>query len=305
MMRLIPIYRMKADSSNWTLINTVLVMNIYRVFIYVFFILFLIKSSVLYAQDDGKYYSVNNSTVFGVGYSSIYDTYLSPLKYHGISLRIRNERMKRIKWFNNNFSWQQLFDLEFSSVDNPAGNADEYSILFGFSCGGHYNLVRTDKFKFSAGGLWNITGGVLYNQRNSNNPASARAYSNLHLSAIAFYNWKTVTFRAQLDTPFLGLLFSPEYGQSYYEISLGNSVKVINFASLHNQRALRAYVTADIPVSKFSIRLGYLGSFYQTKIHGLQTHNYSNSFVIGFVTESINLSGRKIKKNKIIESSYY
>jgi len=265
----------------------------------------LIKANNVCAQEDGKYYSVNNSTVIGVGHSSIYDTYLSPLKYNGISLRLINERMKKTNWFNNRFSWQQLFDLEFASIDNPAGNATEYSFLLGFSWGGHYNLVKTDKFRFSAGGLWNITGGVLYNQRNSNNPASARAYTNLNLSAIAFYNWKSVTFRAQLDTPFIGILFSPEYGQSYYEISLGNSVKVINFASLHNQRALRAYVTADIPVSKFSIRLGYLGSFYQTKVHNLQTHNYSNSFVIGFVTESINLSGKRMKKNKIIESSYY
>jgi len=275
-----------------------------RIIFSISFLCFWISANLLYAQEE-KVYSTNKATLVGIGYSNIYDTYLSPLKYTGISVYLFNERMKKTSWFNHRFSWQQFIDLEFASVDNPAGNANEYSFLLGYSWGGHYNLINNGKFRFSAGGSWNINGGVLYNQRNSNNPASARAYSNIHFSVIAFYNWKNITFRGQLDTPLIGVLFSPEYSQSYYEISLGNSVKVVNFASLHNQRALRAYFTADIPISKFSIRVGYLGSFYQTKVHNLQTHNYSNNFVIGLVSESINLSGNKIKQNKIIDSSFY
>ncbi|MDU1903768.1 MAG: DUF3316 domain-containing protein [Dysgonomonas sp.] len=280
-------------------------MSVYRIVSVIFILCYLFDANCVCAQDNEKYYSTNKATSIGIGSSNIYDTYLSPLKYKGYSIRLLNERMKKRSWFNNNFTSQQLIELEFASVDNPAKNANEYSLLLGYTFGGHHNLYRTDKFRFSAGGLWNITGGVLYNQRNSNNPASARAYSNIHLSAIAFYDWKTITFRGQLDIPVLGVLFSPEYSQSYYEISLGNSVKIVNFASLHNQRAMRAYFTADIPVSKVTLRVGYLGSFYQTKIHNLQTHNYSHSFMLGLVSESINLSGNKIKTNKIIDSSYY
>ncbi|HCO67560.1 MAG TPA: hypothetical protein DIT04_07380 [Dysgonomonas sp.] len=278
-----------------------------------FLICYCLAISISYAQnedakaeeDNRRYYSVNNTTMVGIGTANLYDTYLSPLEYKGFSLRLLNERMKKTSWFNNKFSWQQFIEVEFASIDNPAKNANEYSLLAGYSWGGHYNLVQTDKFRFSAGGSWSLNGGVLYNQRNSNNPASARAYTNLNLSAIAFYRWNSIMFRGQLDTPLIGVLFSPEYGQSYYEISLGNSVKVINFASLHNQRAIRAYLTADIPISKYSIRLGYLGAFYQTKVHNIQTHNYSSSFIIGLVFESINLSGNRIKNNKIIDSSYY
>lgn len=284
-------------------------MGIHRVTL--FLVCYCFAISMLCAQSDEnveekkKYYSVNNSTLFGIGTANLYDTYLSPLEYKGLSLRLLNERMKKTSWFNNRFSWQQFIEVEFSTIDNPAKNANEYSLLAGYSWGGHYRLIEADKFRFSVGGSWSLNGGVLYNQRNSNNPASARAYSNINLSAIAFYRWRSIMFRGQLDTPLLGVLFSPEYGQSYYEISLGNSVKVVNFASLHNQRALRAYLTADIPISKCSIRIGYLGAFYQTKVHNLQTHNYSNSFIIGLVFESINLGGNRIKNNRIIDSSYY
>lgn len=259
---------------------------------------------LIFAQEEIPY-SMNKSTMFGVGNSDLYDTYLSPLKYKGLSLRIMHEQLQRKKWFNSNFTKQQIFELAYASGENPAKNATEYSLTLDYKLGGHYNLMKTEKFRFGAGGFWNLTGGVLYNQRNSNNPASAILNTNINLSLIAFYDFKNITFRGQLSTPLLGVFFSPHYGQSYYEISLRNSFDVMNFASFHNQRALRSYLSADLPLNKVMLRVGYFGSFYQTKIHGIQTHNYSNSFVIGIVSESINLSGAKIRKNKAIDSSYY
>lgn len=270
-------------------------------------ILLLFDNSALYAQsDDGNIYPTNKATLVGAGNINLYDTYLSPLKYSGWSLHVLNERMKRNSWFHNKFTWQQLINLDFASAKNPAKNAREYSFLLGYSWGGHYDLYRKGKFRLKAGGLWNVTGGVLYNQRNSNNPASVKAYSNINLSVISFYDWKSITFRGQIYTPLIGVAFSPEYDQSYYEISLDNNNKTINFASLHNQRAIQFYFTADIPVSKVTVRLGYLGSFYQTKIHNILSHNYANSFMIGLVAESINFSGNKIKNNnKILKNSSY
>ena len=247
----------------------------------------------------------NNATLFGFGDASIYDTYLSPLKYKGTALSLTNERSKQMSWFNSKFVRQQTIGVNFAAAESPAKNVREYWFLLDYNWGGHYNLLQTDKFRFSAGAIWNTSVGVLYNERNGNNPASARAYSNINLSAIGFYNLKDITFRWQMDTPVTGILFSPHFGQSYYEISLGNTVGTANFASLHNQRALRNYITADIPTGRIMFRLGYLGSYYQTKIHGLQTHTYSNSFIIGLVSESINLSGNKIKRNKQLKSSYY
>jgi len=248
----------------------------------------------------------NKATLFGIGASNMYDTYLSPIKYKGISLQLFHEQMKRTSWFGGKFTRQFSVGIEYSTGENMAKNAREYFFMADINWGGHYDLYKTDKFRFSAGALWNISAGVLYNERNSNNPASARLRTNINLSAIAFYKWKIATFRWQMDSPVIGLLFSPNFGQSYYEISLGNTVGTANFASLHNQRALRNYITVDFPVNKFIIRVGYLGEFYQTKVNHLQTHHYTNSFVIGLVSESINLNKKKIKNpNVSVISSYY
>ncbi|GAB6012333.1 DUF3316 domain-containing protein [Viscerimonas tarda] len=261
----------------------------------------------VYGQSDSLCLPVpsNNATLVGFGAMELYDTYLSPLKYKGTSFRLINERMKQMPWFDNKFVRQQTMGIELAQAENPAKNTTEYWLLFDYNWGGHYNVLKTDKFRFSAGAIWNTSIGVLYNERNGNNPASAKAYSNINLSVIGFYRLKDITFRWQMDTPVAGVLFSPHFGQSYYEMSLGNTVGAANFASLHNQRALRNYFTIDFPVEKFTFRLGYLGSYYQTKVHSLQSHNYSNSIVIGLVAESINFSGKKLKRNKQIKSSYY
>ena len=108
-----------------------------------------------------------------------------------------------------------------------------------------------------------------------------------------------MALRWQIDTPFAGMLFSPKYGQSYYEMSLGNTVGIVNFASFHNQRALRNFITVDLALSKYILRLGYLGDWYQTKVNNIITHHYTHSFVIGFPLEGI------MKKKEKARNSYW
>ena len=229
----------------------------------------------------------NNTLSVSIGSANMYDTYLSPLEYKGFSIHLMYEQMRRTTWFDYKFYKQQIFELDLSKGDNPAKNVSEYWALLSYRIGGHYMVYNTDNFRLGLGGLWDINGGVLYNERNGNNPASARAYSNLNLSVTASYKFKWGAVRWQIDSPFMGILFSPKYGQSYYEISLGNSVGLVNFASYHNQRALRNYISMDIPVNKYTIRVGYMGSWYQTKVNEIQTHQYTNSFVIGFPIEGV------------------
>ncbi len=241
----------------------------------------------------------NNTFTASIGSANMYDTYLSPLEYKGFNIRLMYEQMRRTTWFNRKFHKQQVFELDFSKGDNPAGNVSEYWLLANYRLGGHYTLYYNyeHNFRLGVGGFWDINAGVLYNERNGNNPATARAYTNLNLSVIASYKFKWFVVRWQLDSPFMGMLFSPKYGQSYYEISLGNSVGVVNFASLHNQRALRNYLTVDIPINKYTIRVAYLGSWYQTKVHDIQTHHYTNSFVIGFPMEGVKKPREKARNN--------
>jgi hypothetical protein len=264
--------------------------------------------SVVLAQNDTTFlakplWAVNKATSIGYGSASVYDTYLSPLEYKGNSYSFLHERVSRTHFFDNKLIKQQFFSVNFTSSENPARNATAYSVIAEYRLGAHYPVWQKDNFRIRAGGVWDIGGGVIYNERNSNNPASAKAYTNLNVSVQSFFRWKSVLLRWQLDAPLAGAFFTPEYGESYYEISLGNYPNAVHFASIHNQRALLSYFSADFPVNNWTIRLGLQNSLYQTKANGLVSHLYTHNILIGLVSESLNLSGNKLKKVKIFKSA--
>lgn len=173
--------------------------------------------------------------------------------------------------------------------------------MVNWNYGYHYNFPITSNFKLLAGAVADLNGGFIYNLRNGNNPASARAYVNLDASGMAVWNLHIknypITLRYQVNLPVVGVMFSPNYGQSYYEIfSLGNSSGVVKMTSIHNQPSLRQMLTCDFPIGIATMRFAYLWDAQQSKVNGLRTHIYSHAFMIGFVKEVYLLRPNKKKK---------
>ena len=152
--------------------------------------------------------------------------------------------------------------------------------------------------------------GMVYNTRNGNNPMTIHADVDLNFSLIAIYEFRVkknhLTLRYQLESSFMGLLFSPVYDQSYYEIfSLGNTAEVLNFNSLHNKFAMRNHLTLDFPIGGVTARTGYYGSFYSTNVHDIDRYIISHNFILGFVKEFVAFGGREMRKRNLFHSAYY
>ena len=172
---------------------------------------------------------------------------------------------------------------------------------------GHILMYEKDIWKivprhqFRAGmctELIDANGGFVYNLRNTNNPASARAYVNLDASGMAIWHLKIkrypMVLRYQVNLPVMGVLFSPHYGQSYYEIfSLGNAGGVIKFTSLHNQPSLRQMLSIDLPIGYTKMRFSYLADLQQYKVNNIKTHTYSHVFMVGFVKDLYRIRNKK------------
>ena len=91
------------------------------------------------------------------------------------------------------------------------------------------------------------------------------------------------TLRYEVRVPMIGIMFSPAYGQSYYELfNNGNYDNNIVFTSVAIPQ-LRHQLSAEYPISKnTNIRIGYFGDYRQSKPNNLKQHTYTNSFLIGF-----------------------
>ena len=246
--------------------------------------------------DPTRY--VIRSVMYGAGFANVFDTYLSPQEYKGVDFRVSRETMRMTRLFDGNVSVQNFLQADLGYTHNRVDNNDTFSGLVNWNYGLHYQFRLTDNFKLLAGGLLDLNGGFVYNLRNGNNPASARAYLNLDASAMAIWHVRLgrcpVVFRYQANLPVIGMMFSPHYGQSYYEIfSLGNASGVVRFTSLHNQPSLRQMVSADVPVGKLKMRFSYLADLQQSNVNHIKTHTYSHVFMVGFVRHLFRVGRRQ------------
>lgn len=252
------------------------------------------------AQEDSlratRY--VMRSTLFGVGHSNVFETYLSPLEYTGTEVRFLHESMRMTRLLGGKVSGQSLIQVNASYNKNISQTAEMYAGLVNWSYALHYQFrMNDDKLKILVGPMLDLNGGVVYSRRNSNNPAQAKAYGGLGASGMLIYKFRIarypLTVRYQANLPLLGVMFSPEYGESYYEIfSLGNGGRNVVFTSLHNNPSLRQMVTLDFPIRNVTMRVGYVCDIQQSKVNNLKSHAYSHDFMIGFVRNLYLLRGK-------------
>ena len=227
------------------------------------------------------------SSMLAIGSANLLDTYLSAEKYSGTELRYISTLTKNTRWHNIR---QTIFhEGKLDVVSNRADNNDELGGMYRFQ----YHLRRqwawANGLSLEAGGGIGAELGFLYNTRNSNNPAQAYAALQLLPSAAAsqrirVFNWP-VRLRYEACVPLLGLAFSPNYGQSYYELfSRGNYDHNIVPTSILSTPSLRHMLTADIPLSRkhsSALRIGYLGDYQQAELNNLKRHQYAHMLIIG------------------------
>jgi hypothetical protein len=254
-----------------------------------------------YAQSSPEIPLTYESSMAGIGTTSVYDTYLSPLEYQGVHIGMIYEQMNMTKLLNGRLLAQHLFNLEMADTQNPSGTAGNYSGNLEYAYGLYYRFKPMHKIQFFAGMQAGGLLGVVYNNRNGNNPVAGKVNLNLNISGMISYKFRiknqSVQLRYQLNIPVAGCLFSPQFGQSYYEIGLGDHQGLLHFASLHNQRIMRNLFSLELPFNSTILRLSYMDWIYETQVNHLDTRIVSHSFYIGFSKNFYVVHEKDIKKN--------
>ena len=223
---------------------------------------------------------------FGIGPTNILDTYISQEKYKGVGLTYLyiRETVRPEK------RWSSLIEheLDLSTADDRSNTTSEMEASYNLYWG-RYRQWRLcgDRLRLQAGGLVNATLGFIYNMSAGNNPAQARVALNLMPSGVATYDFplcrQLFSLRYELNLPLLGLMFSPNYGQSYYEIfSRGNYDHNVVPTTFVSAPTFRQQLTLEWRTGKrYNIRIGYLGNYQQAAVNNLKQHVYTHRFLIG------------------------
>lgn len=235
---------------------------------------------------DSSRVKIEKSTMIAIGGMNRYDTYLSPLEYRGTDVRFISSvlRVRPSKW-DMQFTHEGAFDY----TENPSGNGEAMA--------GHYNFAFSmmhrwqmmgGKLTLRAGGMTELMLGFAYNMRNTaNNPAQGYAQWAIGGAGMASYDFTLLKqkFRVNYEArlPLVGIMFSPNYGQSYYEMFSRDNYDHNIVCYGIDTPTFRHMLSLEMATGKRSaVTVGYLGDIRQAKPNNLRQHTYTNSFVIGF-----------------------
>ena len=245
---------------------------------------------------------VVRSSQFGISLQNNLDTYLSNYKYTGGGLHFSHESFRDARTGNYRWKYQRLFNSRIGYNTQKANT--QLAGIIGYSWSGYHPFEITPQLQLLAGVQIQLEGGALYVPGNGNSPVAAKIRTAVAASGMAIYRFNVLRgewiARYQVDIPIAGVMFAPQYGQSYYEIfGLGHCGGIVSFSYPGNTPSWRHLLTLDIPLRcghrSTTLRIGYSADLYQSDINEIKCHIYRHAFTVGFVKTIFNIK----KENRL------
>lgn len=229
-----------------------------------------------------------HATLLGIGYVGQLDTYLSPLNYSGLQAHVVYETLRPLRTFKGHVTTQGWWQANVCMTEDASRSGKNLGGNLVYERAWHYNWHPVTNLTLMAGPQVGANLGMIYSTRNGNNPAQALASLHLSASLAAVYRFRlfglSFAIRDQLDAPLIGAMFSPEYGQSYYEIfEKGDFGHNICVTTPVNAPTLRNLFTLDFPIGNCILRAGYLMDIRQSHVNHIKHHSYTHAFMLGWV----------------------
>ncbi len=253
---------------------------------------------------------VSSAFMLEVGSSHLADTYLTPLRYDGWHIGLSYQRRQAMAFAPEKWIMDLRANIAGDRTQNPVRNATMWALDIEAAWSMTHRWQMSDRLKLSFGPYTGINFGALYLGRNGNNPCAAKGAWEIGAQASA--SWQTTFLGRRLSLsydvtcPLGGIFFTPDYGQLYYEIWLGERSGIISGIWPGNYFRVDNRLMADIDFGTTTLRLGYRCDIHSTKARGIVSRHTTHSAVIGIVCQWISLArtAKLTPSAKIITASY-
>ena len=231
-----------------------------------------------------------------IGTANSLDTYLSPLTYRGTELRFTSQTVHNRP--GRNWTYSLTHGLRLARETMRTNDGVRLEGGYDLSCSWQRKIVNRTvgywgRLMVTAGAGVDATVGFRYNAQNSNNPAQAEAAVCFTPAMAA--DWRfflvspksgrrhTLGLRYEAAVPLVGMMFSPAFGQSYYEIfSRGNYDHNLCTIWVGNAPSLRQRLLFNFKLLKRHFFIGYEGDYRQARVNDIKYHRYTNAAVLGW-----------------------
>lgn len=224
----------------------------------------------------------------GVGFSSALDEYLSPITYSGFSVEAKEDRMtgrgegQLFRYSHNRSS------LSFSDMKNSPRNGSQLEMAGNIVHVWEIPLLHYRSYDLLCGPSAGGGVDVMYNLRNSNNPANVHGWMAVGLGADSMFRFRAgripLALEAFLSLPVAGIFFVPDYNLPYYMIfEDGLYGKALHFMNPFNVILLNQDVALSVPVGRNQLSVSMSFDFMAHKLGGNNAEISHAVFGIGYV----------------------
>lgn len=229
-----------------------------------------------------------------IGSARNFNTYLSPIRQSGTHAGVSGTWSRA-----TGFAPEKVimdFDARFAMdfTHNRQHTSSMTGIDFALSYDMLYRMRPFPGLQIAGGAGLELDAGALYLPRNSNNPVAARFSLDLTLNLRADYSFRIgrlpVRLSDRFSLPSLGVFFSPQYGESYYEIYLGNHNGLAHCGWWGNHFACANHLTAQFSVCGIRLCAGYRVECRSSYVNHINTRLVNHSFTLGIATDWINVT---------------
>lgn len=226
--------------------------------------------------------------------------YLAPVSYCGVNFGIGGRWSKALPFAPHRAL--MVFEGDLSASPEMLNESKRASMM-GVNMNSCWDMMAfwrlPHNLTVSIGGGPGINAGILALLKNSNNPVSINLAASLNASA--GLSWRKnlgrlpVVASLNFRTPLLSAFFMPGYGETFYEIYLGNRAGIIHCGWPGNRQRYDMNLGIIADFGRTAMQIGYSLIFDRESANNLIERSLTNSFTIYVIPGGIGLRNRRIE----------